>query len=263
MKYKQFSYLTSLLTVLSIVFVVIVINQTNKYITQRKEHSHEKLLETRIKQNPEKIISEIEDLILAGNFLTAYRTANQFKKFKNTKIEELASQAWEEHCEQHEKQIIAKLKKIPATQYKANINEYTKLVSMFPENEIYKYKLKHYREKLKAQEEKLKAKEEKKRKERERCIAKFGEPPTSDWGCFLATLYLKNWAHDPSSVDVRSCTKVYHTKDGWLIGCTYRAMNKFGALTLTSNWFIIEHDTIIDVKEASAYGFQTMKGVRK
>lgn len=206
-------------------------------------------LKTELKQNREGVISEIIELIAKGDFGLAYRKADRFREFEDAELKELASQAWEKHRKQEEKRIIAKLKGIPATQYQANINEYAKLAKLFPENERYKQKLSHYRGKLAA---------EKKREsqEREQRLAKFGEPPKQsgwDGSYFEVKQYLRKVANDPDSIDIDGCTEVYHTKNGWLVGCDYRGRNAFGGMVRNSNWFTIRHGRVVNMEESSAY----------
>jgi transposase len=64
---------------------------------------------------------------------------------------------------------------------------------------------------------------------------------------------LQRLANDPDSIKIDGCTKVYHTKNGWLVGCDYRGRNAFGGMIRQSNWFPIVHGRVTKMHEASAY----------
>lgn len=154
------------------------------------------------------------------------------------------------------KKILAKLKTVPASEYKENKELYQQLMSLDPDNSSYKEKFEHYSKKLKDQIEKERQEQAKLKKEREMRIAKFGQPPVqSSWdGSYYAVKqYLERVANDPDSIKIDGCTKVYHTSNGWLVGCDYRGRNAFGGMVRQSNWFTIFHGQVIQMHEASAY----------
>jgi hypothetical protein len=137
-----------------------------------------------------------------------------------------------------------------------NEHFYQQLVNYNPENKAYKEKLNYYSNKIKEQQEKERIAQEKIKKESEMRIVKFGEPPIqSSWDGSYATVerYLEKVANDPESIKIDSCTKVFHTERGWLVGCDYRGRNGFGGMIRQSNWFTIVHDTVIQMHDASAY----------
>lgn len=67
--------------------------------------------------------------------------------------------------------------------------------------------------------------------------------------------YLRQAMHDPSSLEWEGCTKVFweSTKEGYLVGCTYRGNNAFGAKIKNAHWFIIRHGQVVEAAEADAY----------
>jgi len=149
------------------------------------------------------------------------------------------------------KDLVAKLKTVPASEFKANKDMYQQLVNMNPDNATYQQKFDYYSQKLTEKLEK-----EKREQEREARIAKFGESPTQsawDGSYYAVERYLKRVANDPDSIDIDGCTKVYHIKSGWLVGCDYRGRNAFGGMIRQSNWFTIVHDQVIQMHDASAY----------
>ena len=158
--------------------------------------------------------------------------------------------------ESRTKEIIAQLKAVPASKLAENKNLYQELVKLNPSNTAYQKKLEYYSQKLSEKIEKEKKEQEKLKKEREARVAKFGEAPTQsawDGSYYVVERYLKRVANDPDSIDIDGCTKVYHTKSGWLVGCDYRGRNAFGGMIRQSNWFTVIHDQVIQMHDASAY----------
>lgn len=154
------------------------------------------------------------------------------------------------------KELVAKLKTVPASEFKENRDLYQQLVKLNPDNTTYQQKFYYYSQKLTEKLENEKREQEKLKKEREARIAKFGEPPTQsawDGSYYAVERYLKRVANDPDSIDIDGCTKVYHTESGWLVGCDYRGRNAFGGMIRQSNWFTIVHDQVIQMHDASAY----------
>lgn len=206
-------------------------------------------LQNELETNRSGMISEVQSLIEKGEYQTAYGKADRFKQFDDQELSDLAAKAWKMNTGKEELRILAKLRGIPASKYEQNIDEHAKLIKLFPENEQYRDKLKHYRSKLSEQ----KASARKKQQER---LAKFGEMPTaSAWdGSYVEVKdYLKQVANDPKSIDMAGCTKVYLTDGGWVVGCDYRGKNAFGGVVRNSNWFTIRHGRVVKMKDASAY----------
>lgn len=154
------------------------------------------------------------------------------------------------------KELVNKLKTVPASDLSQNKALYQQLVKLNPDNTTYQQKFDYYSQKLTEKLEKEKREQERLKKEREARIAKFGEPPTQsawDGSYYAVERYLKRVANDPDSIKIEGCTKVYHTKNGWLVGCDYRGRNGFGGMVRQSNWFTIVHDQVIQMQDASAY----------
>lgn len=154
------------------------------------------------------------------------------------------------------KEILAKLKGIPTSQFQKNRDLYQKLVTYYPDNEKYIKKLDFYSAKIKEQQEKEHIKQEKLKKEHEKRIALFGKPPVQsawDGSYYEVERYLKRVANDPNSIKIDGCTKVYRTESGWLVGCDYRGRNAFGGLIRQSNWFSIVYGTVIQMHDSSSY----------
>ena len=154
------------------------------------------------------------------------------------------------------KELVAKLKTVPGSEFPENKNLYQQLVKLNPDNTSYQQKLDFYSQKLSEKIKKDKREQERLKKEREARFAKFGEAPTQsawDGSYYAVERYLKRVANDPDSIDMDGCTKVYNTESGWLVGCDYRGRNAFGGMIRQSNWFTIVHDQVIQMHDASAY----------
>lgn len=85
---------------------------------------------------------------------------------------------------------------------------------------------------------------------------RFGaQPRPSAWdGTYREVKdYLRRVANDPESIEIDVCTGVYHTNEGWLVGCDYRGRNAFGGMIRQSNWFVIRNGTVVAMKDADAY----------
>ena len=212
------------------------------------------------KDHKEQIVSEIQKSISEKNYQAAINQANKYIAANDADLKNLNDHAKSEienvKREEKTKSILESIKKTKDSEYKANKNLYQQLVSLNPENKTYKEKLDFYSEKLSSQEEKERKEQEKIKKESEMRIAKFGNPPTqSSWdgSYFPVEQYLKEVANDPDSIKISGCTGVYHTENGWLVGCDYRGKNAFGGMIKQSNWFTISHDRVIKMHEASAY----------
>jgi len=200
---------------------------------------------------------------LPANDLDLNKVHHQAKSALQEKIKAENSAKVRLKREEKTKDIVDRLKSVPANELKENKDLYAQLVQLNPDNEKYKQKSDYYSRKLIEDEERKRVEQEKENRERQKIekehedrITRFGEPPKkSAWdGSYYAVgQYLKIVANDPDSIEVDGCTSVYHTKDGWLVGCTYRGRNAFGGMIRKSSWFTIIHDQVIQMHEASTY----------
>ena len=221
--------------------------------------------------NSSKILGEIksafqgtkykEVLSLSAKYLPSQNQElidlNNQAKSKLAAIEKDEKEAKEKaEREANTKEILAKLKNVPSSQFQENKNLYQQLVNYNPGVEQYKEKLDFYSAKIKEKQERERIEQEKIKKEREERIARFGVPPVAsawDGSYYEVERYLKRIANDPDSIDIDGCTKVYHIEDGWLVGCDYRGRNAFGGMIRQSNWFTIVHGTVVQMHDASSY----------
>lgn len=221
--------------------------------------------------NKEEIISSVSSALSEKNYQLVMNQTSKYLPANDAELNEIYSQAKNAldeikkaereakeklQREAKTKELIAKLKTVPASEFKQNKDLYQQLVKLKPNNTTYAQKFDYYSQKLTEKLEKEKREQEKLKKEREARIAKFGKPPTQsawDGSYYAVERYLERVANDPDSIDIDSCTKVYHIKSGWLVGCDYRGRNSFGGMIRQSNWFTIVHDQVIQMHDASAY----------
>ncbi|MGB2518660.1 hypothetical protein OLL83_000758 [Shewanella algae] len=263
--------------VIFIVFTVFGIVSTNSYEAEIIEEK--RLEELKVRQenidyfikNKESIISLARSNVSAGKHelvveeLRKYVPSNDedvksiyTDALKNVEAKKESERLAREKLEKESKtkELTAKVKKIPHSNYIENRDIYQELVTLNPNDAYYKSKFDYYSKKVNEKIEEDKIAREKIKKEREARINRFGEPPLrSPWdGSYNAVeKYLKFIANDPDSIDVDGCTEVYFSEKGWLVGCNYRGKNAFGGMVRQSNWFTIVNDQVIQMHDASAY----------
>lgn len=147
-------------------------------------------------QNSSQILSEIKMSFQKGNYKEVVSLSSKYLPSQNQELIELNSKAKSELAtiekaekvakekadrESKTKEILARLKAIPASKYKQNRNLYQQLVTNNPDNEKYKEKLNFYSAKIKEQQEKEHIEQEKLAQEREakKVIAKPVSEPIS------------------------------------------------------------------------------------
>lgn len=237
-----------------------------KATTAAEKQKSKKTTEQRIKKQKENFKASIEDhysklesLYNEQKFQEANSKLILFRKYghldyKNVKRIETGVKI---------QKLQEKVRKVPVKDYAENLSLYKQLLALAPGNERYKKKIAFYQpfvdeEMRKADivrkevQEEI-AKREAKNKTR---IAKFGQPPEQsawDGSYYPVERYLKSIANDPKSIDISSCTQVYTTESGWLVGCDYRGKNAFGALIRQSNWFTIIRGQVVQMHDADKY----------
>lgn len=185
------------------------------------------------------ILAELDEQYRAGKYSEVQKKAAPYLFTKDAELLAIVNMA-------KEQQILAKIKNAPSSDMESNRKLYALLVKLNPKEEQYKNKLAYFKGKIQEKE-----------KERQARIVRFGEPPElGGWtGKYYIPVkrYIEKAAHDPSSIEFEGCTKVYQVNKGWLVGCIYRGKNTFGAVVKNANWFIIRHNTVVDVKPENTY----------
>ncbi|NQY07652.1 MAG: hypothetical protein HRT68_16015 [Flavobacteriaceae bacterium] len=256
--------------VLVIAFSVFISEYQDKKDAELTAKSHQKNMDY-FNSHRDEIISSVSAALAENNFQIVITQSSKFLAVNDAELNQLHNQAQDEldgimkaekkaresdQREQKKKEILAKLKTVPASKFKENKDLYQQLTKLNPDNSFYQKKLEHYSKKLNSKLEKELKEQESLIKEREIRIAKFGEAPVQsawDGSYYAVERYLKIIANDPDSIEVDDCTKVYHIESGWLVGCEYRGRNAFGGMTRQSNWFSIVHDQVVQMHHASAY----------
>ena len=137
-----------------------------------------------------------------------------------------------------------------------NRDLYRQLAELNPDHAKYREKFKFYQRKVSAAEERSAKSKQREEIEKSTRLLAFGQPPLkSEWDGSYSVVesYLKQVANDPASIDIQACTDVYHTNQGWLVGCDYRGKKAFGALIKQSSWFVVVHDRVVKMEKASSY----------
>lgn len=91
--------------------------------------------------------------------------------------------------------------------------------------------------------------------EKKDAIGSFGEPPAPYpfIGYTMINSYLEKSLNDPDSLDMQECGSVYKGLYGWLVSCTFRAKNGFGALIKSEKWFVIKDGLVLYTREHDYY----------
>jgi len=204
-------------------------------------------------QNKASIIEKIKILGSQKKYAEGIGIINQFIQTQDKDLltlkQDFETQQGQVKINKRTKEILTQLKKIPAYQLEKNYNLYKELLKMHPKNSTYNQKMKHYANKIVEVEAKKTA---------EKLF--YGEKPVqSAWnGSYrVVNRYLKQVMHDPSSLDIDSCTPVYKVENtGWIVGCRYRGKNAFGGMVLNQNWFVIRQNQVVDVKDSDTFSIK-------
>lgn len=204
----------------------------------------------------EAILLDIKNQIEKGNLNDATAKINEYAFTGDPKLKELAAEVAWLNTKLKEKAILSEVSKVPSTDYPKNKELYGRLLALDPKEPDYKQKYDYFVGKIAEQQRLEEARKAQEKAVHDQRVAQFGEPPTqSPWdGSYLdVTRYLKAVANDPDSIEIDSCTPVYYTTEGWLVGCNYRGKNVFGGMIRAANWFLFQHGQIVSVKDSDAY----------
>lgn len=182
--------------------------------------------------NPTPTLAQAQNLGTQGKWMAVKDLLAPYLATNNVDVKRL-------HDDATEKQLLLRVATIPATDAKANYEQYAELAKLRPENKTYAAKRDSYKSRA----------DEKEAKELAEKLV-FGDAPVkSPWdGSYpVVETYLQRVANDPDSIDMVGCTDVFKNKDGWLVGCQYRGKNAFGGTILTANWFRIQRGQVVEV----------------
>ena len=212
--------------------------------------------------NPEIILTEIRALAEQKKYDQALALAKPYEASQNTELLKVIQKIEPIHQQiknqAEEKKLLAKVKRVPAKDFRTNTKYYSQLMDLNPNKLIYKQKYDYYRALWDKQEEKREQRE----KKSEQLALKFGRPPVvgpgliSGYNCPEIESYLQQTAHDPDSIELDKCTEVMRSKQGWLVGCVYRGRNGFGGKVRNANWFTIRHGQVVKVDPSETYSWK-------
>lgn len=230
-----FSAIILIIIVSSIANVIKESDQQER--TQAKQQAELQKQTDYFNTNKTTIIDDIKKKIAANQYKNALIQLNAYKHTKNADLLKLYPTV-KEHT------ILATLKTLPASQKSENLKLYKDLLTIKPESKKYKTKIAYYQGKIDADKAEAVTR-----------TRKFGNKPEGNFsgGYFVIDKHLKNLAHDPDSINANDCSDVYYNNSGWLVNCTYRGKNTFGALTKNTRWFTINHGKVIKTEVSSAH----------
>jgi hypothetical protein len=195
------------------------------------------------------ILERMRSAIGAADWQSAMRAAAPYRSLGDQRLDSLYSVAAElrqaEIDEAREKELLARVRRVPASDLSENRRLYGQLMNLNPDQPTYRERYDYYNGRI--------SKREAEAAERRR---RFGDAPqASAWDGTYGEVkdYLREVMNDPKSLEMDSCTGVYNTDEGWLVGCDYRGRNAFGGMVRQSNWFVIRRGVVVAMKEASAY----------
>lgn len=216
---------------------------------EQQEAERRASLQAEFESKRDTLMATVREALAGGDLLAAAQGVAPFRDVADEAFLETFRQLERrldaERQAQRERDLVEVVRTVPAADRERNRDIYRELMTLDSTNARYRERFEHYNGLIMAE----------RRAEQER-IARFGQPPQrSAWdGSYrVVTTYLREIANDPGSIDVGDCTDVYYVDRGWLVGCDYRGANAFGALIRASNWFIVRHDQVIAMEDASAY----------
>ncbi len=157
------------------------------------------------------------------------------------------AQMWAEAKEKH---YLGLVKPVPASNLRLNMELYQVLAGIRLSNKKYAQKAAHYKKKLDKKNREI----EEKYKRRIASIGKEPKPSAWDGTYREVERYLKQVANDPESIDIDQCSDTFVVEDtGWIVLCSFRGKNAFGALIKNVNWFVIRHGMVVAVEKPDKY----------
>ncbi|MBL4709735.1 MAG: zinc ribbon domain-containing protein [Flavobacteriales bacterium] len=239
-KRRPTSFLTGLIAIIIIGWIGSTITD-NQYKTKQAttERIQKQQGSTYFKNNKNTIISDIQKKINVKQYQQALLQINKYQHVNSPEINKLNATVKEQIT-------LTKLKSLPAKKYHENLKLYNQLISLKPNNIKYKNKVTYYQNKVNAEEINIASRK-----------LLYGAKPIKDhWtnGYIEIEKHLQHAAHDPSSIQFDNCSDVFFNENkGWLIRCTYRGKNAYGALIKNTNWFTVKHSTVTQQHRANAY----------
>ena len=202
-----------------------IAEQAAKKLAERKANLEKQNLDF-FNKNKTAVIAEITNHYKKGDYQKAVTISKKYIKSEDAQLKEIYGKVKSKIDEKREKEILAQLKKVPASQYEKNKNLYKQLMSLKPDNAIYKKKYEYYSAKI----EEKRARERRAAERQKKIKEQF-----SGWDGSHRNLerYIKENMLDPKSYD--HVETVYWDKGTYIIvKTTFRGKNAFGGLVINS-----------------------------
>jgi transcription initiation factor TFIIIB Brf1 subunit/transcription initiation factor TFIIB len=104
------------------------------------------------------IIAELNKLLNDQKYEQVIEKTKELKKFNDEEIEEIIKKAEALNLKSLENKLFEKVKKIPASKIVENMNGYSDLLKMDPDNDLYKRKYNHYKNLVENRRKNIKSK---------------------------------------------------------------------------------------------------------
>lgn len=180
-------------------------------------------------ENKPQIIAEIENKIQLQEYQEAVKLISSYLDLVSDEaLIELQEKAKTEEAAYLKKkeitELLAKVKKVPSSDYRENMQLYKRLSELDPENKTYSVKLESYTDKYNKEQERLRRQAERKKKIEEQFSAWDGSH-------LKLTQYIKDNMNDPKSYE--HVKTVYWDKgDHLVVRTTFRGKNAFGGVVI-------------------------------
>lgn len=196
---------------------------------QKEAHLRQEIID-QFNDDREQIINSAKNALSEKDYQSAISQTNKFLVVGNEEINEINAKANKEliaiENTKKTESLLTELKTVPEKDYRKNLNLYTRLLDLHPNNESYKTQVTYYTDKLAEEEKKQKADESRKKK----IEAQF-----SKWNGSHRNLekIIKKSMNDPDSFDHVE-TKYWDSGDYLVVQTTFRGKNAFGGVVVNS-----------------------------
>jgi hypothetical protein len=210
----------------------VLVGQSQERVAQQAKEKSEKIAQLKqanidhFSANRKQIILAATSALAAREYQSVISQTNKYLVSGNEELKKINTSAKTEiekaRKAKKTKQLLAELKKVPSSEYEKNIKLYQQLVSLHPNNQTYKNKVKAYSEKAaKEKQEQLAAEARKKQIEEQFSV----------WDGSHRNLekVIKKAMNDPDSYE--HVETIYSDRgDHLVVKTTYRGKNAFGGV---------------------------------
>jgi hypothetical protein len=169
--------------------------------------------------NREQIISAVKKALSEKDYQSVISQSNKYLVAGDKELKQMNAQAKAE-------KLLAELKGVPAQEYEKNRSLYQQLLSLHPDNELYKTKVAFYAGKVEEEKQKQIAAEARKKKIESQFSAGYGSHRNLE-------RVIKDSMNDPDSYD-HAETVYWDRGDHLVVRTTFRGKNAFGGVVRNS-----------------------------